>query len=53
MWQDLAAVTPPLIVCLAFLIGVGVFLHYQMSAKRRPDDDEQQQSGDDQSRNIR
>ena len=24
MWQDLAALTPPLVVCVAFLIGLRV-----------------------------
>jgi hypothetical protein len=35
MWQDLAALTPPLVVCVAFLIGVGLFLRREMSQKRR------------------
>ena len=39
MWSDLAALTPPLIVCVAFLIGVGVFLRRQMSPKRRAERD--------------
>ena len=34
MWQDLAALTPPLVVCVAFLIGLAFFLRRQMSAKR-------------------
>ena len=33
MLADLAALTPPLVVCVAFLIGVGLFLRRQMSAK--------------------
>jgi hypothetical protein len=52
VWQDLAALTPPLVVCAAFLIGLGVFLRHQMSSKRRPDEDEQSRSNDDQYRNI-
>jgi hypothetical protein len=34
MWQDLAALTPPLVVCAAFIIGLALFLRQQMSAKR-------------------
>ncbi len=35
MWQDLAALTPPLVVCAAFLIGLAMLLRHQMPAKRR------------------
>ena len=35
MWQDLAALTPPLVVCVAFLIGLVMFLRSQLSPKRR------------------
>jgi membrane protein insertase Oxa1/YidC/SpoIIIJ len=35
MWQDLAALTPPLVVCLAFIIGVIMFVRREMSPKRR------------------
>jgi membrane protein insertase Oxa1/YidC/SpoIIIJ len=35
MWQDLAALTPPLVVCVAFLIGLAMFLRREMSPKRR------------------
>jgi membrane protein insertase Oxa1/YidC/SpoIIIJ len=35
MWQDLAALTPPLVVCVAFLIGLVMFLRREMSPKRR------------------
>jgi hypothetical protein len=35
MWSDLAALTPPLVVCVAFLIGLAVFLRREMSPKRR------------------
>jgi hypothetical protein len=34
MWQDLAALTPPLIVCVTFIIGLIVFLRWQMGSKR-------------------
>ncbi len=34
MWQDLAALTPPLVVCVAFIIGVAIFLRRQMGARR-------------------
>jgi hypothetical protein len=34
MWQDLAALTPPLVVCVAFIIGLAIFLRRQMGARR-------------------
>ena len=39
MLADLEALTPPLIVAVAFLIGVVLFLRRQMSPRRRPADD--------------
>lgn len=39
MLSDLAALTPPLVVCVAFLIGVGVFLRHQLGPKRESPDD--------------
>jgi hypothetical protein len=38
MLQDLAALTPPLVVCAAFLIGVVLFLRRQMGAGSQPAD---------------
>jgi hypothetical protein len=38
MLQDLAALTPPLVVCAAFLIGVVLFLRRQMRAGGEPED---------------
>jgi hypothetical protein len=35
MWQDLAALIPPLVVCVAFIIGLVVFLRREMAPKRR------------------
>ena len=35
MLADLAALTPPLVVCAAFLIGVVLFLHRQMASGDR------------------
>ena len=35
MLQDLAALAPPLIVCVAFLIGVGVLVRRELAPKRR------------------
>ncbi len=35
MWSDLAALIPPLVVCVAFLIGVAMLLRREMSPKRR------------------
>ena len=37
MLQDLAALTPPLVVCGAFLVGVVLFLRRQMGAGRPED----------------
>ena len=37
MWSDLAALTPPLIVCVAFLIGLALLLRSQLAPKRRGD----------------
>jgi hypothetical protein len=34
MWQDLAALTPPLVVCVAFIIGLVIFLRRQLGPKR-------------------
>ena len=34
MWQDLAALTPPLVVCVAFIVGLVIFLRRQMGAPR-------------------
>ena len=36
MLQDLAALTPPLVVCGAFLVGVVLFLRRQMGAGAGP-----------------
>ncbi len=38
MLADLAALTPPLVVCGAFLIGVVLFLRRQMGAGSQPTD---------------
>jgi hypothetical protein len=35
MWQDLAALTPSLVVCAAFLIGLALLLRSQLAPKRR------------------
>jgi hypothetical protein len=40
MLADLAALTPSLIVCVAFLIGVGLFLRHQMAPKQPGADDD-------------
>jgi hypothetical protein len=36
MLRDLAALTPPVVVCGAFLLGVVLFLRRQMGAGSRP-----------------
>lgn len=35
MLQDLAALAPPLIVCVAFLVGVGLLVRRELAPKRR------------------
>jgi len=37
---DLAALTPPAVVCVAFLIGIGLFLRHQLGPKRQSAEDE-------------
>jgi hypothetical protein len=39
MLGDLAALTPPLVVCVAALIAIGAFLRHEMGARRPGDDD--------------
>jgi hypothetical protein len=34
MWQDLAALTPPLVVCVAFIVGLVIFLRREMGPRR-------------------
>ena len=46
VWQDLAALTPPLVVGVAFIIGVVMFLRMQMSPKRRAARDARRRSRD-------
>jgi hypothetical protein len=49
MWQDLAALTPPLVVCVAFIIGVAIFLRRQMTPKRREARNAKRRSREDRS----
>lgn len=49
VWSDLAALTPPLVVCLAVLIGVAMLLRSQMSPKRRAERAERRRSPDERS----
>lgn len=37
---DLAALTPPLLVCAAFLVAVGAFIRYEMRRDKNPAGDE-------------
>ena len=38
--RDLSVLTPPLVVCAAFLIAVGAFLRHEMGSRRtRREDD--------------
>jgi hypothetical protein len=38
MLSDLAALTPPLVVCAALLIAIWAFLRHEMGSARRPGD---------------
>jgi len=49
MWQDLAALTPPLVVCVAFVIGLAMLLRSQLAPKRRAARNDKRRSGDQQS----
>jgi membrane protein insertase Oxa1/YidC/SpoIIIJ len=49
MWSDLAALTPPLIVAAAFLIGVAMLLRREMSPKRRAERKARRRSRDQRS----
>jgi hypothetical protein len=44
MLQELAALTPPLVVCVAFLIGLAMLLRREMSPKRRAERDTRRRS---------
>jgi hypothetical protein len=35
MLQDLAALAPPLIICVAFLVAVGALLRRELAPRRR------------------
>lgn len=39
MLTDLAALTPPFLVCAAFLIAVGAFLRHEMRAAKKQADE--------------
>jgi membrane protein insertase Oxa1/YidC/SpoIIIJ len=49
MWQDLAALTPSLVVCAAVLIGVAMLLRREMSPKRRAERNDRRSSPDQRS----
>jgi len=38
MLNDLAALTPPFLVCVAFLVAVGAFLRHEMRRAKKPDE---------------
>lgn len=40
MLGDLAALTPPAVVAVAFLIGLGIFLRHQLGPKQESAEDE-------------
>jgi membrane protein insertase Oxa1/YidC/SpoIIIJ len=44
MWQDLAALTPPLVMCAAVLIGVAILLRREMSPKRKAERNDRRRS---------
>jgi hypothetical protein len=46
MLNDLVALTPPFLMCAAFLFGVGAFLRHEMrGAKNSGDEDDAEVSG--------
>jgi membrane protein insertase Oxa1/YidC/SpoIIIJ len=49
MWQDLAALTPPLVMCAAVLIGVAILLRREMSPKRKAERKDRRRSPDQRS----
>jgi hypothetical protein len=46
MWQDLATLTPSLVVCAAFIVGLVIFLRRQMAPKRDDTPDDRRRSRD-------
>ncbi len=52
MLQDLAALTPPLVVCAAFLIGVVLFLRRQMGARHQREQRDAEAGIQDDARNA-
>lgn len=45
MLRDLAVLTPPALVCAAFLIAVFAFLRHEMRAPKKPADEEEPDDG--------
>jgi hypothetical protein len=52
MLRDLAALTAPLVVCCAFLVGVVLFLRRQMGTGGRPADHDDETDIRDDGRNA-
>lgn len=46
MWQDLAALTPPLVMCAAVIIAVVYFLRREMGPKHDDADTDRRESRD-------
>jgi membrane protein insertase Oxa1/YidC/SpoIIIJ len=46
MWQDIAALTPPFVMCAGFLVGVVFFLRHQMAPRREAKRAERRRSQD-------
>jgi hypothetical protein len=46
MLADLAALTPPLVVCVAFIVGLVIFLRRQLAPKRDATHDDRGRSDD-------
>jgi hypothetical protein len=46
MLNDLYALTPPFLMCAAFLIGVGAFLRYEMRRAKNSNEDDDPEVSD-------
>jgi hypothetical protein len=47
MLNDLTALTPPFLMCAAFLFGVGAFLRHEMRRAKNSSDEDDSEDSDD------